>query len=119
MPTFAESASSAVEVILEHEMRLVQEPPDERALAVVDAAARDEPQQALVLVRTQVLVDVDRDQIGRVRHQKYPSCFFFSMEPALSKSMIRPCRSDVVASSISWMMSISVAASLSIAPDNG
>ena len=56
----------------------------------------------------QVLVDVVRDQIGRVRHQKYPSCFFFSIEPALSKSMIRPCRSDVVASSISWMMSVSV-----------
>ena len=107
------------QMVLEHEVRLVQEAPDERALAVVDAAARDEPQQALVLVRTEVLVDVDGDEIRRVRHQKYPSCFFFSIEPALSKSMIRPWRSDVVASSISWMMSISVVASLSIAPDNG
>jgi hypothetical protein len=46
------------EVILEHQMRLVQQPADQGALAVVDAAAGDEPQQALVLVRRQVLVDV-------------------------------------------------------------
>ena len=52
------------EVILEHEMRLVQQAADEGALAVVDAAAGDEPQQALVLVRRQVLVDVLGDQVG-------------------------------------------------------
>ena len=38
------------ELVLEQELRLAQQPADERALAVVDAAARDEAQQALVLV---------------------------------------------------------------------
>ncbi len=52
------------EVVLEHEMRLVEEPSDEGALAVVHAAAGDEPQQALVLVRGEVLVDVLGDQVG-------------------------------------------------------
>ena len=38
------------EVVLEHELRVVEQPPDERALAVVDAAAGDEAQHGLVLV---------------------------------------------------------------------
>jgi len=33
--------------------------------------------------------------------------------------MIRPCRSDVVARSISWMIPVNVSASLSIAPERG
>jgi hypothetical protein len=37
-------------VIVEHEVRLVQQAADQRALAVVDRTAGDEPQQALVLL---------------------------------------------------------------------
>ena len=35
------------------------------------------------------------DQVGDVCHQKYPSCFFFSIEAAWSWSMTRPWRSEV------------------------
>ena len=35
------------EVVLEHELRVVEEPPDERALAVVDAAGGTDAEQAL------------------------------------------------------------------------
>jgi len=107
------------QLVLEQHLRLVQHAADQRALAVVDTAAGDEAQQALVLVGLQVLLDVRRDQVGDVGHQKYPSCFFFSIEPVESWSITRPCRSDVVASSISWMMSVSVSASLSTAPVSG
>ena len=107
------------EVVFEHEVRLVEQAADEGALAVVDRPARDEPQQALVLVRDEVRLDVLGDQLRRVRHQKYPSCFFFSIEAAPSWSMMRPWRSEVVASSISWMIWVSVSASLSIAPESG
>ena len=56
---------------------------------------------------------------GNVRHQKYPSCFFFSIEPAESWSMTRPCRSEVVVSNISWMIAVSVSASDSTAAVSG
>ena len=42
--------------------------------------AGEKPQQALVLVGVQVRLDVLLDQVGDVGHQKYPSCFFFSMD---------------------------------------
>jgi hypothetical protein len=105
------------ELVLEQQLRLPQQPADERALAVVDAAAGDEAQEALVLVRVEVGEDVLGDQVGDV--QKYPSTFFFSIDALASWSMTRPCRSDVRASSISWMISGSVAAVLSIAPVSG
>jgi hypothetical protein len=47
-------------LVLEDRARLVQQPPDQRRLAIVDAAARDEPQQR--------------------RAQKYPSRFLRSIE---------------------------------------
>ncbi len=56
------------EVVLEDHVRLVEQPSDERALAVVDAAARDEAQQALVLVGEQVGVDVFCDEVRGVCH---------------------------------------------------
>ena len=105
------------ELVLEQELRLVQQPSDERALAVVDAAAGDEAQEALVLVLVEVGEDVLGDEVGDV--QKYPSTFFFSIDAAASWSMTRPCRSEVFASSISWMISGSVAALLSTAPVSG
>ena len=58
-------------------------------------------------------------EVGDVRHQKYPSCFFFSIEPLESWSITRPCRSEVRASSISWMIAVSVSAVLSTAPVSG
>ena len=47
------------------------------------------------------------------------SVFFFSMLAAWSWSIARPWRSEVVVSSISLMISGSVAASLSTAPVSG
>ena len=41
---------------------LIEEPPDERALPVVDAAAGDETQELLALVLREVFVDVGGDQ---------------------------------------------------------
>ena len=109
------------EVILEHQVRLVEQAPDQGALAIIDRAARDEPQQALVLMLRQVLVDVLCDEIlgGCARHQKWPSCFFFSNELMPSWSATRPWRSDVVASNISWMIRGNVSAVDSIAPVSG
>ncbi len=51
------------EVVFEDQVGLVQQAPDQRALAVVDTAARDEAQQALVLMRGEVGLDVGGDQI--------------------------------------------------------
>jgi len=97
---------------------------------VVDATAGDEAQHRLVLVRLQISVDVFRDElvydvdwlvcVGGSGHQKYPCRFFTSMPaPPASLSMARPWRSDVRASSVSWMTSGSVDASLSTAPVSG
>ena len=120
VPTLRESTSERREVVLEHELRLVEQAADQRRLAVVDAAAGDEAQERLVLVRVEVRIDVGLEQVvDRVRHQKYPSCFFFSIDPLWSWSMTRPCRSDVVVSSVSWMTSVSVDAVLSTAPVSG
>jgi len=107
------------ELVLEEHLRFVQQAADQRALAVVDAAAGDEAQQALLLVRLEVLLDVGGDQVGDVGHQKYPSCFFFSMDAAESWSMTRPWRSDVFVSSISWMIAGNVSAADSTAPVSG
>jgi hypothetical protein len=42
----------------------VQQPTDERRLAVVDTAAGEEAEQVLVLVLLQVREDVGRDEVG-------------------------------------------------------
>src|SRR5215467_4644494 len=107
------------QVVLEHQFRLVEQAADQGALSVIDAAAGQETQEALVLVGMKIALDVLRDKIGGVRHQKYPSCFFFSIDPVESWSMTRPCRSEVFVSSISRMMAVSVSASLSMAPVSG
>ena len=106
-------------LVLEDHLRVVEQAPDQRRLAVVDAAAGDEAQQALVLVRVEVGLDVLLDQVRDVSHQKYPSCFFFSIDADWSWSMTRPWRSELVVSSISWMIAGSVSASLSTAPVSG
>ncbi len=56
------------ELVLEDHLGVVEQAPDQGALAVVDAAAGDEPQQALVLVRVQVGVNVAGDQVADVCH---------------------------------------------------
>jgi len=102
------------ELVVEDLLGLVEQPPDQGRLAVVDTAARDEPQQLLLLLRGEPFANVG----GPV--QKYPSCFFFSIDalPA-SRSIARPWRSLVADASISAMMSSTLAASLSTAPDSG
>jgi hypothetical protein len=59
-----------LEVVLEDQVRLVQQPADQRGLAVVHAAAGDEPQQRLVLVGVEVGLDVLGDEFRRRGHQK-------------------------------------------------
>ena len=67
----------------------------------------------------QVCVDVAGNERRIGQRQKYPSLFFCSMEPASSWSIIRPWRSDVLASSISWITAGTVEAEDSTAPLNG
>ena len=56
------------ELVVEQGLRFVQQAADQRALAVVDAAAGDEAQQALVLLRDEVGMEIVG---GRGRgHQK-------------------------------------------------
>ena len=97
-------------LILEDHLAVVKQPPDQRGFAVVDRSAGDESQQRFLLMLRKIGVDILGDQgvgdvdgsVCRIWHQKYPSCFFFSMlasPPSLS--MIRPCLSLVVVSSIS------------------
>ena len=54
------------ELVFKQHFRLVQQPADQGALAIVDAAAGDEAQQALVLLGMQVLCDV---VVRRLRHR--------------------------------------------------
>jgi hypothetical protein len=58
------------ELVVEYQFRFVQQPADERRLAVIDRPAGDEAQQALALVRAQVRVDVAGDEIGLAGRQK-------------------------------------------------
>ena len=89
------------ELILEYDLRIPEEAADQGALAVVDAAAGDEAQHRLLFLTLEISENIFGDQIGLVSHQKYPSCFFFSIEPAESWSISRPCRSEVRVRSIS------------------
>src|SRR6185312_6256326 len=94
-------------LIVEDELFFVEQPPDERGLAIIDRAAGEKTKR-----REDRLINGDI-------HQKYPSRFFFSMEEASSESIKRPWRSEVVDLRISAMMSRSVSASDSIAPVSG
>jgi hypothetical protein len=98
-------------------MGLVEQPPDQRALAVVDRAAQQEAQQRLALLGLQQGGDPRRRVGGGA--QKYPSCFLASIEALASRSMTRPWRSEVVVATISAITFSSVSASLSIAPVSG
>ena len=98
------------ELVLEQHLGFVEQPADQGRLAVIDAAAGDEAQEVLVLLGLQIGLDIAAFEFDETGHQKYPSCFFFSMEAAWSLSMTRPWRSEEVATSISSMMSRSVVA---------
>lgn len=111
------------ELILENLLGVGQQAPDQRRLAVIDRAAGQEAQQRLLLLRRQIVANAvggGEALCHDVAHgQKYPSRFFFSIEPASSRSIRRPCRSDVRAVSISPTMASSVSASDSMAPVSG
>ncbi len=98
------------QLVLEDQLGVVEQASDQRRLAVVDGSAGEEAQERLALLLGDIAVQVAgrpgcRDDVV---HQKYPSRFFFSIEPASSRSISRPCRSEVRATSISWTMSSSV-----------
>ena len=101
------------ELILEDHLRVVQQPADQRRFAVIDAAAGDEAQQALVLVlrrgRRRCPATSSAPDSG-CRDELIRSTPPASSSPSgrLSWSITRPCRSEVVVSSISWMISGSV-----------
>ena len=86
-------------LVLEDRPALVQQAADERALAVVHAAAQYEAE--------------------RREHQKYPSRFFRSMDPSPSWSITRPRRSDWSAASVSARTASTVPAALSTAALSG
>jgi len=61
-----------IELVFVDHLGVVQQPADERALAVVDAAAGEQAQQFLALVLCQISVDVRADEIRLVRHRDEP-----------------------------------------------
>src|SRR5690606_11690443 len=112
------------QLVLEHEFCIVEQPADERRLAIIHRPARQKPQEGLVLLRGDIGPYIRRwrctDRLGSdLQHQKYPSRFFFSIEPASSWSIRRPWRSDEGAISISATTSSSVSASDSAAAVSG
>src|SRR5690606_5398765 len=106
-------------LVLEKQFRIPEEPADEGALAIIDAAAGDEAQQVLLLLRLEIGVDLVCGLCGQLVHHKYPYCFFVSLDPAWSLSLRRPCRSEVRGTRISWRRSGRVAARDSIAAVSG
>ncbi len=59
-------AASVVELIVEQQLGLIEQPPDQGRLAVIDRAAGDEAQQALALLPAQEVVDA-QTQLGSGR----------------------------------------------------
>ena len=97
------------ELIVEEHLRFVQQAADQRALAVVDAAAGDEAQQGLALVRCEVPLDVRGRRGRRVRDIR--SSLPASSSPSTPSSRGRsrgPGARRSVASSISSMIAVSV-----------
>ncbi len=123
VPCLLRVALQRRQLVLEDLLGVGQQPPDQRRLAVVDRAAGEEPQQRLALLPGKIVAHAfgRRDALWHVvaHGQKYPSRFFFSIEPASSRSISRPWRSEVLAVSISLTMPSSVSASDSMAPVSG
>jgi len=77
------------ELALADQLGIVEQAADERALAVVDVAAGNEAQESLALggreILLQAALDRPHERAGIERaHQKYPSCFFLSIEAVAS-----------------------------------
>ena len=68
------------QLVLEDHFRLVQHSPDQRGLAIINTAAGDEAQKRFFLMALQIGENILGNQVGLVGHQKYPSCFFFSID---------------------------------------
>src|SRR3546814_18719873 len=73
-------------LILEDHLGIIEQPADQRRLAVVHRSAGDEAQQRLVLMVFEILIDVFGDERGglvddvTVRTQNSLSSLFFSMQ---------------------------------------
>ena len=106
-------AGDGGQLVLEDLLAVVQHAADQRALAVVHAAAGDEAQEALGLVLLQEILELHGG------HQKYPSRLRFSIAAAWSKSMARLWRSDVRVTSISSITLVRSSAVERSAPDSG
>src|SRR5690606_32486687 len=105
-------ALDGIQLILEDRLRIVEEPPDEGALAVVDASRGAEPQAVHLQIRR------GRGRSGKRRaHQKYPCRLRSSIAASdrCSSARVAP-RSLIRVVAISSMMSLPVLAADSTAP---
>ena len=68
------------ELVVEQRPRLMEQPADQRRLAVVDAAADDQTDERPCRMRLQNPIGLRERGLGAVAHQKYPSRFFSSMD---------------------------------------
>ena len=57
-------------LIFEDHFGIIKQPPDQGGLAVIDTAAGDEAEQALMLMLQQIGVNIGADEIRDVGHQK-------------------------------------------------
>ena len=94
-------------LIVENQMLFVEQPADQRGLAVIDRAAGQKAMDACGSERRCRTASFIRSS---------PPASSSPSTPASSLSIKRPCRSDLVAARISAMMSSSVSASDSMAP---
>ena len=88
VPTLLAVAFHGGELVLVDHLGVVQQPADERALAVVDAAAGEEAQQLLLLVAGEVGVDVFLTQVnglhfGEGMHLEVPLALLLLHRPRL------------------------------------
>src|SRR4029078_1813135 len=57
-------------LVLEQHLGLIEKPPDQSRLAVIDTAAGDEAQKVLVLLRAQIGFDIAALEFDEARHQR-------------------------------------------------
>ena len=86
----------ARELVLVDAVGVVEDSPEQRGFAVIDAAARQQAKLRLGLLGGDDAGDYGvraflfRNLTRRVAHQKYPSCFLRSIDPGWSWSIKRP-----------------------------
>ncbi len=106
-----------IELVVEQPARVVQQAADQRALAVVDAAAGDEAQQSRDSCSARYAATVAVASSGRAIEVTLALFLFHGRGRIVVDHPA--CRSDVVATSISAMIFSSVSASDSMAPVSG